>query len=256
MIRRPPRSTPFPYTTLFRSRTGPRRWPCCRRAAGRSACSCRRPPSRRSRCAGCPCARWRAPRRARRRPSARRQGGRRAGRRWLRRRRPRGSRWSLRSRPSEVALLLPVLHGGVADLVVAPGGAPLGHPGHRDLGDDLLDRGGLRADGGGEVRVADGAVPDRGPERLLAVPGADELVDRVQHPLALDDLPLLGEVQRRDGDLLAEDVLPDVQLGPVRQREDPDRLTEVDAAVVDRESVVEGKSVDLGGRRIIKKKKK
>src|SRR2546428_9306208 len=27
MIRRPPRSTLFPYTTLFRSRTPPRRWP-------------------------------------------------------------------------------------------------------------------------------------------------------------------------------------------------------------------------------------
>src|SRR5438034_2222058 len=37
MIRRPPRSTLFPYTTLFRSSTPPSpapRLPCCRRSAG------------------------------------------------------------------------------------------------------------------------------------------------------------------------------------------------------------------------------
>src|SRR5438132_9280864 len=36
MIRRPPRSTLFPYTTLFRSRPGwlPARWACCRRETG------------------------------------------------------------------------------------------------------------------------------------------------------------------------------------------------------------------------------
>src|SRR3989442_1931443 len=35
MIRRPPRSTLFPYTTLFRSRLVPRRYPGGRRRAGR-----------------------------------------------------------------------------------------------------------------------------------------------------------------------------------------------------------------------------
>src|SRR5687768_18097125 len=39
MIRRPPRSTLFPYTTLFRSRRGP---PLLRRAGGRPAAPCRR----------------------------------------------------------------------------------------------------------------------------------------------------------------------------------------------------------------------
>src|SRR5438132_9915352 len=39
MIRRPPRSTLFPYTTLFRSRRsravgGRRAWKCCRRKSG------------------------------------------------------------------------------------------------------------------------------------------------------------------------------------------------------------------------------
>src|SRR2546430_8834159 len=32
MIRRPPRSTLFPYTTLFRSRRRVERWDCCRAA--------------------------------------------------------------------------------------------------------------------------------------------------------------------------------------------------------------------------------
>src|SRR3712207_8023947 len=49
MIRRPPRSTLFPYTTLFRSRRG------CATRTRRSATSsrrCRRRPARTCRCAG------------------------------------------------------------------------------------------------------------------------------------------------------------------------------------------------------------
>jgi hypothetical protein len=36
--------------------------------------------------------------------------------------------------------------------------------------------------------------------------------------------PLGGEIERHDLDVLGEDVLPDVELGPVRQREDADRF--------------------------------
>src|SRR6266511_5544792 len=52
MIRRPPRSTLFPYTTLFRSRPGPRGPRPCRSATGRTrrgsgpapaACGCLEP---------------------------------------------------------------------------------------------------------------------------------------------------------------------------------------------------------------------
>src|SRR6266508_5971496 len=56
MIRRPPRSTLFPYTTLFRSRTAVQLWPCqhrgcrrfsaqgrCRRRVGSLGCSGARP---------------------------------------------------------------------------------------------------------------------------------------------------------------------------------------------------------------------
>src|SRR5439155_27205789 len=49
MLRRPPRSTLFPYTTLFRSLR--HRSACRGRRAGAAACSCRNRTPRRSRCA-------------------------------------------------------------------------------------------------------------------------------------------------------------------------------------------------------------
>src|SRR5260370_31314756 len=49
MIRRPPRSTLFPYTTLFRSRASRGRWGGCGRPGARRCRSGRRrPPQRRS----------------------------------------------------------------------------------------------------------------------------------------------------------------------------------------------------------------
>src|SRR5262249_20243325 len=44
---------------------------------------------------------------------------------------------------------------------------------------------------------------------------------------------LVGEVDRRELELLARDVLPHVELCPVRDREDPDLLTLADARVVE-----------------------
>src|SRR5581483_2063652 len=44
---------------------------------------------------------------------------------------------------------------------------------------------------------------------------------------------LVGEVDRRDFEVLAGDVLPHVELGPVGDREGPDVLALADAAVVD-----------------------
>ena len=46
-----------------------------------------------------------------------------------------------------------------------------------------------------------------------------------------DDLALLGEIERHDRNLLDVDVVPDVDLGPVREREDADALARADAAV-------------------------
>ncbi len=51
------------------------------------------------------------------------------------RRRP-NRRWPGAGAPSEVALALAVLHAGLGDPVVGPGGAPLGEPGGSDFVDD------------------------------------------------------------------------------------------------------------------------
>ena len=48
------------------------------------------------------------------------------------------------------------------------------------------------------------------------------------------DFPLVGVVDRRQVDLLCLDVVPDVELGPVREREDPDVLAGQMAPVVER----------------------
>ena len=52
-----------------------------------------------------------------------------------------------------------------------------------------------------------------------------------QRVAADDHLALLGEVERHDRDVLDVDVVPDVELGPVREREDADALARSDAAV-------------------------
>ena len=49
------------------------------------------------------------------------------------------------------------------------------------------------------------------------------VVDHDQRAVALDHRPLLREVQRHDRNVLEVDVLPDVELGPVREREHADR---------------------------------
>src|SRR5687768_4352379 len=54
----------------------------------------------------------------------------------------------------EVALALAVLHGGFRELVVGPGGAPLGDPGDGHLGQDLDHVGGRRPHRAGTRHVA------------------------------------------------------------------------------------------------------
>src|SRR5438105_2877367 len=123
----------------------------------------------------------------------------------------RGSRrWS----SLEVALALAIFHGGLGEAIVDAGRAALGDAAGRGLADDLVDRAGRGAQRGRAGRVADGAEADLGREGSLAGPRAEERGDRHQHPVALEDLALVGEVERRQLDALAGDVLPDVELGP------------------------------------------
>src|SRR5205085_5750745 len=97
----------------------------------------------------------------------------------------------------------------------------------------VLERARRRLDAAGTAHVADGAEAHRCGERVLVRVALDVLAGGVQHPVAPEDLPLVGEVDRRQLELLARDVLPDVELGPVRDREDADLLALPDARVVE-----------------------
>src|SRR5215471_6633993 len=130
---------------------------------------------------------------------------------------------------SEVANALPILHRGLAEAIVGACLSALGDPRRRDLLHDLLDRRRARLDAAGASHVADGAEAHRGDEGVLALHPLDVRRDRVQHPVAPEHLALVREVDRWQLELLAGDVLPDVELGPVRDREDADVLALADA---------------------------
>src|SRR5450755_2721849 len=98
----------------------------------------------------------------------------------------------------EVPLALAVLHGRLGEAVVAPGG--LAHGGHLD--------------------------------GLVAL-GLDPLALGQEHAVALDDPAFMGVVDRRQGDALTADVLPDVELGEVREREGAQVLARPHAALVE-----------------------
>src|SRR4051794_5470494 len=145
---------------------------------------------------------------------------------------PRGRR-DPREGSSEVAHSLAVLHGGLRDPIVGARLAALGDPRGGDLGHDLLQRACAGAHGTRAGHVAHGAVADPLGERLLAVHALDEVRHGVEHPVALEHLPLVGHVEAGDLELLGEDVLPDVELGPVGEREHAHVLAAPDAAVVE-----------------------
>src|SRR5262249_8789166 len=76
---------------------------------------------------------------------------------WTSRRR-RSRQWPAgATSPSEIALPLAVFHAGFGDPVVGAGGAALGQPGHRGLGDHLGHRARQRFHAAGAGDVADGA---------------------------------------------------------------------------------------------------
>src|SRR4051794_11204830 len=143
--------------------------------------------------------------------------------------------WPLRPWPwpLEVAGNLAVLHRGLARAVVGARLAALGDLRGGDLGDDRVELGGGRGDGARAAHVADGPVAHARRERRLALDQLDVGRQRVEHPVAAEHLALVGEVDRRDLEALLLDVLPDVELGPVREREDADVLALADAPVVD-----------------------
>ena len=103
-----------------------------------------------------------------------------------------------------------------------------------DLGDDVLERRRpssaprrcttCRRRCGSARRRAPGASPSS---------SVDVLGDRVEHPVAGEHVALVREVDRRQLELLARDVLPHVELGPVGDREHAHVLAAADAPVVE-----------------------
>ena len=74
------------------------------------------------------------------------------------------------------------------------------------------------------------------PARLGPLAGHERhalVIDHDERAVALDDRALLGEIERHDRDVLALDIFPDVELGPVREREDAHAFARGDAAVID-----------------------
>ena len=83
------------------------------------------------------------------------------------------------------------------DAVVGAGLAALGHARGGDLARRRPRRRRLRAHGAGDRHVADGAVADRRHERRLVLVARDVLGVGQQHPVALEHLAVVGEVDRR-----------------------------------------------------------
>ena len=86
--------------------------------------------------------------------------------------------------------------------------------------------------GCGAGDVADGAKANRQVEDFFAGLGRCQFGDRYDCTAAAHDRPLMGEVDRRQFELFALDVLPDIQFGPVRDREGADVLALEGARVV------------------------
>ena len=110
----------------------------------------------------------------------------------------------------------------------------LGAGGQQHLLDDLGERRRLALDRAGERVAARGCGSAR--ERSATSPGSTRhavVVDHDQRAVALDHRARRREVQRHDRDLLEVDVLPHVELGPVRQREHPHALPRPGAGVVE-----------------------
>src|SRR6266700_1389862 len=133
---------------------------------------------------------------------------------------------------SEVALSLAVLHRGLARAVVGAGLPALGDPRRGYLRDHFGERGRRGLDRPGAAYVADGAIPDQRLERGLGVGPAGKLMVGEQDAVPLEHRPAVREVDGWDLEFFPVDVVPDVEFGPVRQREDPDVLAPVDPGVV------------------------
>src|SRR5574338_366311 len=138
--------------------------------------------------------------------------------------------WSL-----EVALLLLLLHARGARVAVDDPAFALRGARGEHLGDDLLDRLRVAFDRARQGIAAERPEPHLARDhRLARLEPHALIVDHQDHAVANHRRALRGEVERDDLDLLPEDILPDVELGPVGQREHADALALVLPDVVQR----------------------
>src|SRR5699024_1190858 len=84
----------------------------------------------------------------------------------------------------------------------------------------------------GQRGVAHGAVPDLFPEDLFAVSWLTMLIHGEIHSVPKKYFAFLRIVDRRDLEVFSRDVVPDIELGPVRKREAADALAGVNPPVV------------------------
>src|SRR4051812_17912519 len=135
---------------------------------------------------------------------------------------------------SKIALLLFLLHACAAGIAVNHPALTLRTPRHEHLGDDVLDRLRLALDRPRQRVATERAEAHLAHHRLLAVQREALVVDHQDHAVAFHRRPLRRIIQRHDLDLLLEDVLPHVELGPVGQREHADALAPALADIVQR----------------------
>src|SRR5262249_30641743 len=94
--------------------------------------------------------------------------------------------------------------------------------------DDLGQRRRLALHRAGQRVAAQGAEADGAHHRRLAVLQRKALViDHQDEPVALHRRTRRREIERHDGDVVQLDILPDVELGPVADREDADALAPI-----------------------------
>src|SRR5882672_2468124 len=140
---------------------------------------------------------------------------------------------SPRSVMLEVAFLLAPLHGRFRGLVVHARRASLGDRGQRRLGDDLGGRRRHGFHGAGAADVAYGAEAHRQFFHCLAATRRSDLRHRNEQAVAAHYRTAMRVIDRRDGELFALHILPDVELGPVADGEDAHVLALSHAGVVE-----------------------
>ena len=123
----------------------------------------------------------------------------------------------------EIPFFFAVLHGAFAALVVHASAA-LSNACCGNFIDDFFEGVGVAFKGARDCEIAEG--PETDMHHFGRFIRAEVEVVGVGEDLACatDALAVMREVERRQGDVLAEDVVPHVELGPVVQREDAEVL--------------------------------